>query len=170
MNMHLRQSPWVHTHTTRSRALTTRECSHSHESPSYKVHNHPYTSRYRYTYIMHNAITQSKKVSQTLPTFQGYGPARYKKRKTEIAMPMELAQARCRKVKGGTWMGTLIYALEKRLKERERENRFGKARPPNLLIIALCGLASFYLHPCPFFLFLGSRTLPSSILTLCVYI
>jgi len=32
--------------------------SHSHESPSYKVHNHPYTNRYRYTYIMHNETTQ----------------------------------------------------------------------------------------------------------------
>ena len=39
-------------------ALTAREGhSRSHVSPSYKVHNHPYTSRYRYTYIMHNATT-----------------------------------------------------------------------------------------------------------------
>ena len=40
MNMHLQQSPWAHTHTTRSRsrALMTREgYSRSHESPSYKV-------------------------------------------------------------------------------------------------------------------------------------
>ena len=61
MNMHLRQSPWVHTHTTRSRALMTREDhSHSHESSSYKVHDHPHTHRriyiYTHTYIMHNAI------------------------------------------------------------------------------------------------------------------
>ena len=118
---------------------------------------------------MHNAITQSWKVNQILPTFQGYGPVRYKKCKTDIAIPMELAQARCRKVKGGTWMGTLIYALEKRLKERERENRFGKARPSNLLIIALCELASFCFHPCPFWLCLGSRTLAPSILAPCVY-
>ena len=115
---------------------------------------------------MHNTITQSKKVSQTLPRC---GPARYKKCKTDIAIPMELAQARCMKVKGGSWMGTLIYALEKRLKDRERENRFGEARPPNLLIIALCELASFCFHPCPFCLCLGSHILAPSILTPCVY-
>ena len=118
---------------------------------------------------MHNVITQSGKVNQTLPTFQGYGPTKYKKCKIDIAIPMELAQARCRKVKGDSWMGTLIYALEKRLKERERENRFREARPHNLLIIALCGLASFCFHPCPFCLHLGSRTLAPSILAPCVY-
>ena len=70
MNMHLRQSPWVHTHTTRSRVLMTREGhSHSHESPSYKVHNHPCISRYRYTYIMHNANIQSRKINQILSMF-----------------------------------------------------------------------------------------------------
>ena len=71
MNMHLRQSPWAHTHTTRSRAFMTREGrSCSHESPSYKVHNHPppphththihthtHTHTHIYTCIMHNAIT-----------------------------------------------------------------------------------------------------------------
>ena len=89
MNMHLRQSPWAHTYTTRLRALMTREGhSRSHESP-YKVHNHPCISRYRYTYIMHNAITQSKKVNQTLPTFQGYDPSRYRKCKADIAIPRE---------------------------------------------------------------------------------
>ena len=118
---------------------------------------------------MHNVITQSGKVNQTLPTFQGYGLARYKKCKTNIAIPMELAQARCRKVKGDSWMGTLIYALEKRLKERERENRFGEARPHNLLIIALCGLASFCFHPCLFCLHLRNRTVAPSILAPCVY-
>ena len=38
---------------------------------------------------MHNAIVQSRKVKLTLPTFQGYGPARYKKCKTNIAIPRE---------------------------------------------------------------------------------
>ena len=33
------------------------------------------------------------------------------------------AQARSRKIKGGTWRGTLIHALEKRLRERERERK-----------------------------------------------
>ena len=61
--------------------------SHSHKSPSYKVHDHPYTHKHIYTYIMHNAITQSKEIKQILPTFQGYGPARYKKYKTYIAIP-----------------------------------------------------------------------------------
>ena len=65
INMHLQQLPCAHTDTIRSRALMARECrSHSHEGPSYKVHNHPYTSIYRYTYIMHNAITQNGKVKR----------------------------------------------------------------------------------------------------------
>ena len=38
---------------------------------------------------MHNAMTQSRKVNQTLPTFQGYSPTRYKKCKTVIAIPKE---------------------------------------------------------------------------------
>ena len=38
---------------------------------------------------MHNAITQSKKVNQALPMFQGYDPARYRKCKTDIAIPKE---------------------------------------------------------------------------------
>ena len=32
-----------------------------------------------------------------------------------------VALARSRNIKGGTWRGTLIHALEKRLRERERE-------------------------------------------------
>ena len=60
-----------------------------------------------------------------------------------------VAQVRSKKIKGGTWMGTLIHALKKRLKEREREDRSRGAKPPNLLIIAICGLASlpFFLKP-----------------------
>ena len=66
-----------------------------------------------------------------------------------------VGQARNKKIKGGTWRGTLIYALEKKLRERERGNRSRGARPPNLLIIALCGLSSlpFSLVPrrsCPY--------------------
>ena len=38
---------------------------------------------------MHNAITQSGKVKQTLPTFQEYGRERYKKCKSNIATPKE---------------------------------------------------------------------------------
>ena len=88
MIMHLWQLPWARTHTTRSRALTTREGhSCSHKCLSYKVHNHPYTSKYRYTNIMHNATTQSRKVNQTLPMLQGNGPTSYKKCKIDIAIP-----------------------------------------------------------------------------------
>ena len=38
---------------------------------------------------MHNAIIQSRKVKLILPTLQGYGPARYKKCKTDILIPKE---------------------------------------------------------------------------------
>ena len=39
--------------------------------------------------------------------------------------------------------------LKKRLRERERK-AYGEAKPPNLLIIALFGLAHFCLHFFPF--------------------
>ena len=66
-------------------------------------------------------------------------------------------------------METLIHALEKGLKERERGDRFGGARPPNSLIIALCRLASSCLHSCTFCSQLGGRTHAPSILAPCVY-
>ena len=88
--MHLQQLLAAHTQATRSRALTVKEgYSRNHESPLYKVHNHPYTSRYRYTYIMHNATTQSGKVNQKMLVFQRYGPTRYRKCKTDIVIPRE---------------------------------------------------------------------------------
>ena len=90
MNMHLQQLLWVDTHATRSRALMVRKGhSRSHKSPSYKVHDHPHTCRHINTYIMHNAITKRKKIKQTLPTFQRYGPAMYRKCKIDIAIPRE---------------------------------------------------------------------------------
>ena len=92
----------------------------SHESPSYKVNNHPYTSRYKYTYIIHNATTQREKVNQTLPTFQRYGPARYRKYKQTLSYSGNAAQAKSRKSKGSTWRGTPIHALEKRPKDGDR--------------------------------------------------
>ena len=64
--------------------MTREGHSLSHESPSYKVHDHPHTSIYRCTYTMYNAITQSRKVKQALPTFQGYGPTGYRKCKIDI--------------------------------------------------------------------------------------
>ena len=67
--------------------MTREGYSRSHKSLSYKVHNDQYTSRYKYTYNIHNATTQSGKINQTLPTFQGYGPARYRKCKTDIVIP-----------------------------------------------------------------------------------
>ena len=68
---------------------------------------------------------------------------------------------RAGKGKGTRRVGTLTHALEKRLKEREteRENHSQGARPYNLLNIALYGLTSSCLHPCPFYLHLGGHTL-----------
>ena len=98
--------------------------SHNHESPSYKVHDHPHTRRHTHThtYIMHNAITQSEEVKQILPTFQGYGLARYMKCKTDIAIPRERGPIKEQeKLKGTRRGGTPIHALEKRLRERGKE-------------------------------------------------
>jgi len=66
--------------------MTREGHSRSHKSPSYKVHYHQYIGMYRYTYIMRNAITQSRKVKQTLPTFQEYGPTMYRKYKLDITI------------------------------------------------------------------------------------
>ena len=40
-----------------------------------------------------------------------------------------VAQARSRKIKGDTWLGTLIDALEKRLKEREEKTALESLSP-----------------------------------------
>ena len=47
---------------------------------------------------------------------------------------------------------TRLYRKAEREKERERERDkpHGEAKPHNLLNIDLFGLASSYLHPCPF--------------------
>ena len=55
------------------------------------------------------------------------------------------------------------------MRERQRENHLGGARPPNLLNIALCVLVSSCLHLCPFCLCLGGRTLAPSVYAPCVY-
>ena len=66
--------------------------SRSRKNPSYKVHDHPHTHTDIYIYI-HTLCTMLShrigKVIQTLPMFQGYGVARYKKCKTDIAIPEE---------------------------------------------------------------------------------
>ena len=49
---------------------------------------------------MYNTITQSRKVKQTLPTFQGYGQARYKKCKTDIVIPKECDPSKEQERKG----------------------------------------------------------------------
>ena len=57
-----------------------------------------------------------------MPTFQGYGSARYRKCKIDIVMTRERGPRKEQeKVKGTKRGETLIHALEKRLKEREKE-------------------------------------------------
>ena len=50
---------------------------------------------------MHNAITRSKKVNQILPTFQKYGPSKYRKYKVDIAIPKECGPSKEQENKGG---------------------------------------------------------------------
>ena len=75
--------------------------SPNHESPSYKVHNHPQVSRYIYIYIfIHTACTMHAwKVKQTLSMFQEYSPTRYGKSKQILPYPRNVAQARYKKDK-----------------------------------------------------------------------
>ena len=111
---------------------------------------------YTHTHTHHAQCYHIERESnQTLPTFQWNSPARLGNVKQTLPYLGNAAQARSRKSNGGTWRGTLIHALEKMLREREREDRSGGDRPFNLLNIALCGLASlpFLLvpkrsHPC----------------------
>ena len=119
---------------------------------------------------MHNAIIQSQKVKQTLPTFQVYGPTRYKNVKQTLPYLGNTAQARSRKDKGFKERGNPnTCSREGAKRERERENHSGGARPLDLLNIALCRLASSCLHPCPFCLRLGGLALASNVLASCVY-
>ena len=60
---------------------------------------------YLHTYIVHNAITQSGKVNQTFPTFQRYGPARYGKCKSNIAIPRECDPSKKQENKKGYMEG-----------------------------------------------------------------
>ena len=135
----------------------------NHESPSYKVHNHPHTCGHIYINIYiythtHTSCTmlshREGKVRQTLPTFQGYGPVRYMKCKTYITIPRERGPSKkAGKVKSIGKGGTLIHALVKRLRKREGKRKpFEEVKPPNLLNVSLCGLASSCLHPYPFLL------------------
>ena len=102
INVHLWQSPWMNNHTTRSRALVTKEDrSHSHKSPSYKVHNHPHINKQTYLYIyiyiyvcmyvyMHHA--QCYHIEQENKPNIAYVPrvsTKYRKCKTDIAIPRE---------------------------------------------------------------------------------
>ena len=64
-----------------------------HHTKSTLTHTH--TGIYIYIYIHHhNATTQSRRVNQTLLTFQGYDPARYKECKTDIVIPKESASSK----------------------------------------------------------------------------
>ena len=75
------------------------------------MHNHPHTCRqiyiyiYIYTYIHHAQCYHTEQES-----------------KTNIAIPRERGLSKEQeKIKGTTGGGTLIHALEKRLREREKE-------------------------------------------------
>ena len=58
---------------------------------------------------MYNAITQSRKVNKTLPTFQGYDPARYRKCKAEIAIPKEHCPSKEQENKRGLYITPLRH-------------------------------------------------------------
>ena len=118
--------------------------SSNHESPSYKVHNHPQASIYIYiytyihTYIHTSCTMLACRHCHTL----GMRP----KQDTRKGNP-------------STW-------FHRRLKERERGRKrrpLREVRPPNLLNIALFGLASSCLHPYPFCSCLGSYILAPSV-------
>ena len=65
-----------------------------------------------------------------------------------LLYPGNATQARSRKIKRGTWRGTLIHALEKRLREREKKKTALEGLGP----LIYWTLPFVGLHPCPFFL------------------
>ena len=85
-------------------------------------------------------LSYSRKIKQTLPTFQVYGPIRYRKCKTDIVIPRERGPSKEQEKNGTRKGGTLIHALKKRLKERGKRKPLRRGWPPNLLNIAFCGL------------------------------
>ena len=93
-----------------------------------RVHHTKYTitHTHTHTYIMHNGFTHSKKIKQTLPTFQGYGPTRYKKCKTYIVISRECSPSKKQEKNGTRKGGTLIHALKKRPREREKRKPLGR--------------------------------------------
>ena len=54
---------------------------------------------------MHHATTQIEKVNQTLPMLQGYGLVRYRKCKTDIAIPRERGPSKEQENKRGYMEG-----------------------------------------------------------------
>ena len=84
--------------------------------------------------------------------------------KTDIAIPKECNPSKgARKIKGTRKEGTLIQCFREKAKRKGERKPLREARPPNLLNIALYGLTSSYLHPYPFCLHLGGRTLAPSV-------
>ena len=81
--------------------MTREGYSRSHESPSYKVNNHPHMRRhiYIYTYIMYNAITQSRKVNKHCQRSKGMAQQGTGNVKQTLPYPGNVAQVRSRKSK-----------------------------------------------------------------------
>ena len=90
--------------------------------------------------------------------------------KQTLSYLKNVTQAKSRKRKGYKEKANPnTCSREKAQREGERENHLGGARPPNLLNISLCELASSCLHPCHFYLSLGGCTLAPSANAPCVY-
>ena len=164
--------PWACTHAIRSKALLTREsCSHSHESPSYKVHDHPHT--HRHVYIHTSCIMLShraRKINRNCQRSKGMAKQGTGNVKQTFPYPGNATQARSRNNKGTRRGGTLIHALEKRLREREKEKTTQEGLGP--IIYWTFPFVGLHLLACtltPFCLHLGGCTLTPSIYASCVY-
>ena len=97
-----------------------------------RVHHTKYTitHTHTHTYIMHNGFTHSKKIKQTLPTFQGYGPTRYKKCKTYIVISRECSPSKKQEKKWYKERGNphTCSKEEAKRKRKEKTTREGLAR------------------------------------------
>ena len=104
--------------------------------------------------------TQAKcrKDKWNMPTSKEYGLIRYMKYKIDICHTLRMQPKARYKDENPK---TRLYRKAER--ERERDKPHGEAKPHNLLNIDLFGLASSYLHPCPFCSCLGSHAFASSV-------
>ena len=106
--------------------------SHSHESPLYKVHDHTGIYIHTHTHIHTSCImlSYSRKIKKTLPTFQVYGPTRYRKCKTDIVIPRERGRSKEQEKKWYGERGNPNTCSKEKAKRKRKEKTTQEGMAP----------------------------------------